>query len=185
MHGLIFTAWFVLLVTQTLLVARRRTDLHRRLGWVGAVLIVAMIVAGLTVAVWSARRGFTPPGGPPPLVFFVIPVFDLFVFSSLAIAGIFFRGKPETHRRLMLLATIGLLAEPIARVPFILPLGLLAFFALQDLFVVVCIVYDRRTRGRVHPAFRWGGLFLVLSQPLRLVLASTGAWLAFATWVTS
>src|SRR5215467_10641178 len=32
-HGLVLTAWFVAFFLQTALVAVRRTDLHRRLGW--------------------------------------------------------------------------------------------------------------------------------------------------------
>lgn len=184
-HGFLFTSWILLFVVQTVLIAKRRTDVHRKLGWVGAGIAVSMMVAGFNVALWSARRGFTPPGAPPPLIFFVIPMFDLAAFSSFAVLGVLLRKKAETHKRLMLLASIGMLAEPIARIWFITPLGILAFFALQDLFVVACMVYDRRTRGRIHPAFKWGGLALILSQPARLAIASTGAWMAFATWITS
>ena len=35
-HGVVMTAWQLLFLTQTILVARRRTDLHRRLGVVSA-----------------------------------------------------------------------------------------------------------------------------------------------------
>jgi hypothetical protein len=45
-------------------------------------------------------------------------------------------------------------------------------------------VWDYRSRGRVHPVTLWGGLALVLSQPLRLVLSGSAGWLAFAHWVT-
>jgi hypothetical protein len=37
-HGAIFTGWIVLFLAQTTFVAARRTDIHRKLGWVGAVL---------------------------------------------------------------------------------------------------------------------------------------------------
>jgi len=84
----------------------------------------------------------------------------------------------------LLLATIGLLTPAIARLPGIAEAGPLAFFALTDLFIAAGFVYDRWTRRRVHPAFLWGGLFIIVSQPLRLVASSTGAWLAFANWLT-
>jgi hypothetical protein len=32
---------------------------------------------------------------------------------------------------------------------------------------------------------RWGGLIMILSQPLRLMLSKTPAWLAFAGWLTA
>ena len=58
--------------------------------------------------------------------------------------------------------------------PYDLPLGPLVFFGLTDLLVVVAMVYDRITRGRVHPALVWGGLFLVVSQVVRLAVSGTG-----------
>jgi hypothetical protein len=57
-------------------------------------------------------------------------------------------------------------------------------FALVDLFLVALAVWDRRSRGRLHPATLWGGAVFLASQPLRIVLSSTPAWLALARWMT-
>jgi hypothetical protein len=184
LHGALFTSWIVLFLVQTVLVAARRVDVHRRLGVAGGALAVAMFGVGLAAAVGSARRGFTPPGGPPALVFFAIPFFDMFVFASLIGTGLYLRRRSEAHKRLMLLATIGLLPAALARLPHIGAAGPPGFFGATDLFVIACIVYDRVTRGRVHPAFLWGGLGLIASQVLRLVIGGTPAWQAFASWLT-
>src|SRR4030095_10394307 len=50
LHGLVFTSWIVLLVAQTTLVAANRTDIHRRLGILGAVIAVLIVVVGTTTA---------------------------------------------------------------------------------------------------------------------------------------
>lgn len=184
-HGALFTAWMVLFLAQTLLVAVKRTDLHRRLGVTTFAVAVAMPLAGAAVAIDAARRGVTPPGGPPPLVFLAIPLGDLVVFSTLVATGFAFRRRSDIHKRLMLLATIGLLTPAIARLPFISTASPLVYFGLTDLFVAACLVYDRVTLGRFSRAFLWGGLLLVVSQPLRLAIAFTPAWLAFASWLTS
>lgn len=183
-HGLVFSAWVVLFVVQTALVSARRTDIHRRLGVVGGGLALLMLVVGYQAAVTAARRGFSTPGLPPPLVFFAVPVFDLLVFATLVGAALYLRRTPAAHKRLMLLATIAVLTAAIARLPYVLPLGPPAFFGLTDLLVVAAMVYDWRTRGRVHPALLWGGLFLIASQPLRLAVSGTDTWLALATWLT-
>ncbi len=182
-HGFLFTSWIVLFILQTSLIAARRTDVHRRLGVVGGVLAAAMVVAGTTLAVEVVRRGVAPPGLPPPLQFFAVPLFDVLMFAGLVGAGLWFRRKPETHKRLMLLATIGLLDAAIARWPYVAGTGPLVFFGLTDLFIAAGWLYDLKTRGKVHSAFLWGGLALIASQPLRLAIASTDAWLAFARWV--
>jgi hypothetical protein len=186
LHGLLFTSWIALFFTQATLVAARRTDVHRRLGVAGGALAVLMIVVGFRVAVAAARRGASAPGGPPPLVFLVIPLGDILVFSMLVGAAFHFRRRVEIHKRLMVVATIGLLTAAIARLPFafILATGPLAFFGLTDLVLVACVLYDSAVHRRVHPAYVWGGLLLVLSQPLRLAIAGTGAWLSFARWLT-
>lgn len=183
-HGLVFTCWVVLFVVQTALVSARRTDIHRRLGLLGGALALLMLVVGYMAAVTAARRGFATPGLPPPLVFFVVPIFDLLVFAVLVGSGLYLRRTPAAHKRLMLLSTLAVLTAAIARLPYVLPLGPPAFFGLTDLLVLAAIVYDRLTRGRVHPALVWGGLFLIVSQPLRLAIGGTDAWLAFATWLT-
>jgi hypothetical protein len=184
LHGLVFTTWIVLFLVQTRLVAARRVTVHRRLGVAAVGVAALMVAAGFATAVDAARRGSSPPGGPPPLVFMAIPMADLVIFSTLVIAGVWFRRRPETHKRLMLTSTISILTPAIARVPGVLAGGPLAFFALTDLFLVACLVYDRRTRGRVHPAFWWGGGLLLLSQVARLAISGTAAWLALATWLT-
>jgi hypothetical protein len=183
LHGILFTSWILLFLTQTSLVAAGRTDVHRRLGLVGASLALLMSMIGVLAAVGAARRGFTPPGGPPPLVFLAIPLGDIAVFVSLVGAALYLRRRSQTHKRLMLLGTIALLTPALARMPFIGPGGPLAFFGATDLFVVACLVYDRLAHGRVHPAFLWGGLFFILSQPLRLAIAGTGTWASFAEWL--
>jgi hypothetical protein len=183
LHGILFTSWILLFLTQTSLVAAGRTDVHRRLGLVGGSLAVLMSVIGVLAAVGAARRGFTPPGGPPPLVFLAIPLGDVAVFASLVGAALYLRRRSQTHKRLMLLGTIALLTPALARMPFIGAGGPLAFFGATDLFVVACLAYDRLAHGRVHRAFLWGGLFFILSQPLRLAIAGTGAWRSFAEWL--
>jgi hypothetical protein len=123
-------------------------------------------------------------GLPPPLVFLAVPMFDLLVFAALVGTGLYLRRTPAAHKRLMLLSIIAVLTAAIARLPYVLALGPPAFFGLTDLLILVAMIYDRKTRGRVHPALLWGGLFLVASQPLRLVVSGTDAWLALATWLT-
>ena len=186
LHGLVFTSWLLLLLTQTALVAAKRTDIHRRLGIAGAVLAVLMVMVGTATAIIRAKVVEVPPGAPSPLAFLTVPLGDMLLFASLVGAGFYFRRRPDIHKRLMLVATIAILPAAVARLPFafIQQVGPLAFFGLSDLFIVPCLIYDLFTRGRFHRATVLGGLALVISHPLRLVIGNTQAWLAFATWLT-
>ncbi len=186
LHGVVFTSWLVLLLAQTALVAANRTGVHRRLGVAGGVLAVLMVLVGCATAVIRAKIIEVPPGSPSPLAFLVIPLGDMLVFGSLVAAGFYYRRRPDVHKRLMLLATVAILPAATARLPFafIQETGPLAFFGLADLFIVICLLYDLFTRGRPHRATVWGGLLVVASHPLRLIVGQTQTWLTFAEWLT-
>jgi hypothetical protein len=186
LHGLVFTSWLALFLIQTTLVAAHRTDIHRRLGILGGVIAALMLVIGTTTAVIRASQGATPLPGISPLSFLVVPLGDMFVFAILVGAGFYYRRRPDVHKRLMLLATVSILAAAIARLPFgIMKAGPPAFFGFTDLFVIACILYDLITLKRVHRATALAALLIIGSQPLRLLLGGTHAWLAFAGWLTN
>jgi len=185
-HGAFFTAWFVLLLTQASLVAAGRTDVHRKLGRWGVALAVGMVVLGVLGALTAARRPTGFVGIPvPPLQFLVVPLFDMLMFTSLVSLAIAKRGNPQAHKRWMLLASLNLITAAIARWPGVITVGAPPlFFGLTDLFLLPIVIWDLKSRGRVHPATVWGGLLIIVSQPLRLVVSGTPAWLAFARWAT-
>jgi hypothetical protein len=182
-HGAIFTAWMVLFTVQTSLIAARRVTAHRRLGIAGAVLAAAMIVVGWMTATSAARRGATPPGA-DPLSFLVVPLFDLLLFGIFITAALLRRRDKETHKRLMLLAYISIIAAGVARLPGILPYGPLAFFGIAYITALIGLAYDLWSRGRIHRVYYWGIPLLVLSVPGRLMLSTTTAWRSFAEFVT-
>src|SRR5215471_4679957 len=72
LHGLIFTSWIALFITQTTLVATKRTLTHMRLGIAGGLLAGLMIVVGTITAIVRAK-GASPVPGVNPLPFLTIP----------------------------------------------------------------------------------------------------------------
>jgi len=185
LHGFVFTLWIALLLTQTTLIAAKRTRTHMRLGIAGMLLASLMVVIGTVTAIVRAKGPSLIPGV-NPLSFLTIPLGDMLIFSILVGAAFYFRRRVDTHKRLMLLATIAILPAAVARLPFafIQQYGPVAFFGLTDLFIVPCLLYDLLTRGKPHRATVLGAALIVLSHPLRLIIGSTHAWLTFATWLT-
>jgi len=183
-HAALFTAWVLLFIIQTALVASRRVAVHRRLGIGGAVLAAAMVVAGLSIAIATAARGGAPAGA-DPLQFLVVPLFDLVLFSGFIIAALVMRRHKDAHKRLMMLAYVSIITAATARLPGVLILGPPAFFGLALCFVVIGALYDFFSRGRVHKAYWIGGAIILISVPLRLAISSTPIWRSFAGWLVS
>src|SRR5215469_4332285 len=57
LHGFLFSAWFVLLFVQIALIAKRRIGLHRRVGYLGALLAGLMVIVGVYVSIHAAKYG--------------------------------------------------------------------------------------------------------------------------------
>jgi hypothetical protein len=51
-------------------------------------------------------------------------------------------------------------------------------------FLIAGVLYDYFSRGRIHTAYVWGGLALVASVPVRLVVSGTAAWRTIAEFLT-
>jgi hypothetical protein len=125
------------------------------------------------------------------IAFAIVPLSGILFFAVVFTLAIAAYRKPETHKRLMLLAGISLLDAAVARwfLTFLAPPGPLgpppvpvtippAFVAY--LLLVVAIVHDWRTRGRPHPVYVYGGLALVAVKLLNWPISLTPAWHAFA-----
>ena len=181
LHAALFTTWVLLFLVQTALVVTNRVALHRWLGAAVATLAVAMVAVGTATALQLALRGGAPPGV-DPLAFLAIPIGDMLVFGTLLTAALWLRRSKEAHKRLMLLAYTSILVAAVARFPGVLQHGPLWFFGLTFLpILAVGVTYDWITRRHVHPAYLWGGAFLILSVPVRLAISSTHVWLSIAS----
>lgn len=157
-HAIVFMGWITLYVTQNVLVSRGRIDVHRKLGWIGAGWIVAMVILAFAVTIAMVRRGQVP--------FFFIPlqflVFDpmtVLTFAGLTVAAIVMRRRTEWHRRLHFCGTAMLMGPAFGRLlplPLLTPYAFEATFAALMLFPLAGVIADLRRSGRMHPAWRYG-----------------------------
>jgi hypothetical protein len=108
---------------------------------------------------------------------------NVLLFATLFTIAVINRHKAQIHKRAILLATIVLVTAAFSRWPFIKDLGPAGYFGFTDLCLVPLLIWDWRSRGRIHPVTLWGGLALI-AQPLAIPLTFTPAWLGFAHWAT-
>ena len=181
-HGVVMSAWLALFVAQIALVESGRVNLHRRLGVVGAALAVCLVVVGVAAALDAGRRGFSPAPQVTPQMFLAIPLTDILVFALLVGIALVKRRNGATHKRLMLLATVGMLTPAVARLPIdsLKQAGLPAFFAVTIACVIVIVLIDTVRHRRLHPALGWGSALLIGSVPARIALAQSEAWVSIA-----
>ena len=184
LHGVVNSAWLVLLVGQSVLVARGNLALHRRLGQLGMVLAALVFVGGVAMSLRNVNIATAAGGDVRP--FMIIPFGDAMLFGALVLAAFWYRRKPEYHKRFMILANLNLVAPAAARfTPLQAIPGPYYFWIFVDLLVLAGPIYDLTRGRRLHPAYLWGGLALMISQPLRVWLMFSPAWLWFVSLITN
>ena len=183
-HGFLFTLWIGLFIAQTALIATRRTNVHRRIGWATVALAGVMVVVGTTAGIWSMRRQVEAGFEQQAQAFLTTPLFSMIAFAALVAMAIRLRRDPQSHKRLMLLATISILDAAVARLPLeVLRSTTWAYLPATDIFLAVAILYDIVSRHAVHRVYLWGGLLLVVEQALRIPIGETAAWQAIAATI--
>jgi hypothetical protein len=89
-------------------------------------------------------------------------------------AAIWYRARPEVHKRLMVVATVALLVAALARWTFVGSGLARAGIWLSPIFIGM--VHDWITRRRIHPVYAIGSIALFLFA-LRLLVAGSETWL--------
>jgi len=178
LHGVVFTAWAVFFASQTALVAAGRTDLHKRLGWAGAVFGIVVLVLGGVMTFHSVRAGYAS-GRPHMASLLLNAIMDLFLFCIFFVGGLFFRRKKEIHKRLMVLAMVSLIIPAIARLP--IPPFLIGWAILA--FSLTGLIYDVVVLRQASFTNIAGVLLINVSTPLRFIIEETRAWQHFSEWI--
>jgi hypothetical protein len=194
LHGIALTSWFALALVQPWLIRSQRAGLHRKLGVIGAVLAVSVVLTGL----WTIVMRDAPEIDQYPTRA-AGNLASLLMFSSCVSFGLFFRKESETHKRLMLLASIPILAPALdrfARIPamnefwgkilyWIPAPPEIAFATLSFLFLLLVVVAnDFISQQRVHKGTIIGLLSIFIVAPaVTFLLISSGFWIRIVHWI--
>lgn len=157
-HAVLFMGWMTIFVLQNILVTARRVDLHRKLGWIAAGWMVAMVISGFFVTVVMVRNGVVPFFF-RPLHFLIFDPVSILTFAGLTIAAVVNRRRTDWHRRLHFSGMALLLGPAFGRLmpmPFLPPIAWEVTFVATLVVLGVIVAIDSRRRGSVHPAWKWG-----------------------------
>jgi hypothetical protein len=180
-HGGLMTAWFVVLVAQTSLVAAGRVDIHRKLGIAGVALACVAIVLNVIVSLeFGARMAASGDLGRAPSIIWG-NFATLSVFATCVALAVWHRKKPDTHRRLMLLACISMTPQAWSRFPLWWPSLAGVVNALSGVLALLATlaIYDLVTTGRVRLSTVLGGTSLIGLIFLSNVVESSEFGIAF------
>jgi hypothetical protein len=179
-HAAVFTAWVVFFIMQSALVRTRNVKVHRKLGWFGLALGLAIPVVGIATAITMTRLRMRE-GLTDAAAFMIVPFFDIAAFCVAFGLAFCWRTRPEFHRRLILMASCALTAAAFGRFPTsLIPPN--CFYAGVDVLILLGVMRDLLATKRVHPVYLYGLPLLMLGQIATVSTFVKGwpAWLRLA-----
>ena len=158
-HAIVFPAWIVFFIVQSALIRSHNVHLHRSLGWFGVGLAVAIIIVGALTAISMARFEQQDPFN--SAAFLIVQVMDLSSFAVPFALAIYWRKRPDFHRRLVLIASCALLDAAFGRFP---ALPLVFSPAGVDALICLGVIRDLIVDRRVHKVYLYALPMLIVWQ---------------------
>jgi hypothetical protein len=182
-HGLVFSVWVTLCLTQVFLVSSGRSALHRRAGRVAFILAPMMVILGLIVSSYATRNGFHDVTVPSATAA-IVPVSDIALYAAFVSAALLARRQPQAHKRWMLFAMIAIAEAGWARIAVLNPESLPLWLSTELVLLLPIIAWDLWRLGRLTIATAWGCIAIAGVFSLRYWLGATPGWLALMAAVS-
>ena len=184
-HGVIMSSWCVLFLVQAYLVAIHRVGVHRRLGVFGAALAFLVVAIGIYATVEATAREVQNHVVGPFHFLFGLNLVNLFLYAAFVVAALSLRSRPDFHKRLMLMATLSMLAPAVARITLLFTHGAMSQLLAFDFCVLTFVAIDTVRHRHLHLAFGIGATLLVVSFHLTAIALGAEWWLPFVARVFS
>ena len=114
----------------------------------------------------------------------VLSLFDVAAFAVVFALAVWWRRRPEYHRRLMFVATCILTDAAFTRLPLPWDTDRWAYAAV-DVLILAGVAADVVAARRLHPVYRYVPPVLMCGQTVALYLcfSHSVAWLRVANWI--
>ena len=179
-HGAIALGWLCLYFVQATLMRYNNFGLHKALGFFGIFIAIGTALTMLPAGVYQVQNDLNRGVGEASYSNMVGVTTTAIMFLTIVIAGILNRNNPQTHKRLMLLATILVLWVAWFRFRHYFPslprpdiwFGLVLPYSL----IIISWIWDKYANGRLHPALGWVGAFIIIEQTFEIVMYDSPWW---------
>lgn len=150
LHSFVYSAWVLFFILQSALVRSRNVRLHRTLGWVGTGFAVSIVVLGYMTSTAVLRLAIQLRLPFPTVSFLIVEIMELVCFTVPFALAIYWRKRPDFHRRLMLIATCALTEAAFGRIPNLpnhfAPAGV-------DALILLGMLRDIIVERRIHKVY--------------------------------
>jgi len=162
-HSAVFSGWLFFLILQSGLIRTRNVRIHKWVGCLGVALGGAILVLGISTSITMAHFNQVYLHLDHVESDLIIQFFDMISFTIPFILAIYWRKRPEFHRRLIFVASCALTSAAFGRFPHqIVPSGY--FYVGVDILIFLGIARDIIVDHYVHLIYILGLPSLIFGQ---------------------
>lgn len=188
-HGGLLFLWTAFLVMQSMLIQMRKLYLHRLMGFVSLGLVPCVVISTMAAGVYVLKRDLALGGGQVAMSSLIGSFTSPMMFAIIVAAAIVYRRRPEFHKRLMLLAMIAIIWPAFFRFrhyfPSVAHPEVIFGLILPDCMIVVAMLWEKLTIGRVHVVYLTVGVALIAESVAEVYLFDSSGWRVIANGLAS
>lgn len=183
-HGFFALSWILLVLIQAYLIKAENWTLHMTMGMLGLLIAGAVAVTIPMAGAYQVEKDLAQGLGDNAISTFLGTLTSALMFISLVLAGLYYRQRPEVHKRLMLLATIVVLWPAWFRFRHFFPSvpnpEIWFALVLADSLIIIAWVWEKIANGRVHPTLLYVGSLVIMEQTFEVLAFDSEPWRAIA-----
>lgn len=187
LHGGFLFLWTLFFVVQAILIRRKKMKFHRLLGFGSLFLVACVAISTMAAGVFVMKRDLALGLGEIAISSLVGTFTTPIVFTSFVAAGIYYRRKPEIHKRLMLLAMIAIMWPAFFRFRHYFPTvpnpELIFGLLIPNSMILLAALWEKLTVKRVHPVYLTAGVALFAENVTEFWLFDSPGWRVVAHWL--
>ena len=187
-HGIMASAWMIMLITQAWLMRERKIQLHRKIGRLSLLLAPLFVLSGLLVVhvMLASTNAFSRTFG-ARLAF--LDITTIMYFALAYGLAIWYRTNIQLHARFMASTAVLVLPPALARLLATLVPGINSFeaalhgsYVISELIVILLLLDDHRM-GRARPPYLILLGILLMQHGSFLAIPHIQWWRDFTTWI--
>ena len=179
-HGGFLFLWTVFFVVQSLLIRRKKIRYHRLLGFGSVAIVLGVAISTAAAGVYVMKRDLALGLGEIAVSSLVGTFTTPIIFTAFVVAGIYYRRKPEIHKRLMLLAMIAIMWPAFFRFrhyfPGISNPELIFGVLVPNCMTLIVIAWEKLTAGAVNRVYIYCGAALFLENIAEFYFFDSPGW---------
>ncbi len=185
-HAVVMFGWLGVFVVQGILPGAGKMLLHRRLGFASLGLFLALMISAVTISINNFVGDL-----PPNIRVLVNNLFFLQLVAWVLTPVLFILAmrartrRTADHKRYMLLLSFFLIEAAASRIKWLPGMSsdehwIVFQYLYLDLFLIMLVVYDYKTLGKLAHATKVGLITFLVYQGLTLAIWDTPLWLGLA-----